>query len=164
MNKKEETMTHEYRATIRWERGDAAFTDSRFSRGHTWSFDAGLTVPASSAPSSVPLPYSVEAAVDPEEALVAAASGCHMLFFLAFAAKRGFVVDRYQDAAVGTMAKNERGKLFVSNITLRPAVAFGGDKRPSADEIAALHHRAHEECYIAHSIRAEVAIEPAAAA
>jgi organic hydroperoxide reductase OsmC/OhrA len=154
-------MAHEYRASIAWARGDAKFTDNRYSRGHTWRFDGGIEVPASSAPSSVRLPFSVAEAVDLEEALVASASSCHMLTFLYLAAKAGFVVDAYEDDAVGTMAKNERGKLFVSRITLRPAIAFGGDKRPTAEELDALHHQAHEECYIANSILSEIAVEPA---
>ncbi len=153
-------MTHEYQATVVWTRGDAAFTDNRFSRGHAWKFDGGVEVPASAAPSSVRPPYSVAAAVDPEEALVAAASSCHMLFFLAFAAKGGFVVDRYEDAARGVMTKNEAGKLYVSEITLAPAVTFSGDKRPTPAEVDALHHRAHEECFIAHSVRSEIVIVP----
>lgn len=139
------------------------FTDNRYSRGHTWRFDGGVEVPASSAPSSVRLPYSVAEAVDPEEALVASASSCHMLTFLYLAAKAGFVVDRYEDHAVGAMTKNKRGKLFVSTITLRPAISFSGEKRPSADELDELHHRAHEDCYIANSILSEVVVEPPAA-
>src|ERR687894_44046 len=108
-------MAHEYRATVRWIReAGAAFTHQKYGRGHVWRFDGGLEVPASSAPSSVPLPFSRADAVDPEEAFVASLSSCHMLFFLFFAAKRGFVVDRYEDQAVGMMDKNERGKLFVS--------------------------------------------------
>ncbi len=157
-------MAHEYRATVSWVRGDAKFTDNRYSRGHTWRFDGGIEVPASSAPSSVRLPFSVAEAVDPEEALVASASSCHMLTFLYLAAKAGFVVDRYEDEAVGAMTKNDRGKLFVSRITPRPAILFAGDKQPSAAELDALHHHAHEECYIANSILSEVVVEPPAAA
>jgi organic hydroperoxide reductase OsmC/OhrA len=152
-------MSHEYRAEIVWTRGDAVFTDNRYSRGHVWRFDGGTEVPASSAPSSVPLPWSVAAAVDPEEALVAAVASCHMLFFLAFAAKRGFRVDRYEDSPVGIMTKNEHGKLFVSKIELNPGIVFSGDKQPSAAELGELHRRAHEECYVANSVRAEVAIK-----
>ena len=152
-------MSHEYKATVLWRRGDAKFTDNRYSRGHVWKFD-GIEVPGSSAPSSVRLPYSVAEAVDPEEALVAAVSSCHMLFFLAFAAQGGFTVDRYEDAAVGVMTENERGKLFVSKVTLRPAVTFTGDKRPGEDDVAALHHRSHEECFIANSVKSEVVVEP----
>jgi organic hydroperoxide reductase OsmC/OhrA len=152
-------MAHEYKATVLWVRGDAKFTDHRYSRGHVWKFD-GIEIPASSAPSSVRLPYSVAEAVDPEEALVAALSSCHMLFFLAFAAQGGFTVDRYEDAAVGVMTENERGKLFVSKVTLRPAVTFTGDKRPHENDVTALHHRAHEECFVANSVRSEVVVEP----
>jgi organic hydroperoxide reductase OsmC/OhrA len=106
----------------------------------------------------VRLPLSRADAVDPEEALVAAVSSCHMLFFLGFAAKAGFVVDKYEDSPVGIMTKNENGKLFVSKITLNPAIAFSGPKRPSSDELDALHHRSHEECYVANSVRAEVVV------
>jgi organic hydroperoxide reductase OsmC/OhrA len=151
-------MSHEYKATVRWTRDGAAFTDQKYSRGHVWRFDGGVEVPASSAPASVPLPYSRAEAVDPEEAFVASLSSCHMLFFLFLAAKAGFVVDSYEDHAVGVMTKNERGKLFVSKVTLDPKIAFSGDKRPSPEEIAGLHHRSHEECFIANSVRTEVVV------
>jgi organic hydroperoxide reductase OsmC/OhrA len=151
-------MSHEYKATVRWTRDGAAFTDQKYSRGHVWRFDGGVEVPASSAPSSVPLPYSRAEAVDPEEAFVASLSSCHMLFFLWFAAKAGFVVDSYEDHALGVMTKNERGKLYVSKVTLDPRIAFSGDKRPSPEEIAELHHRSHEECFIANSVRTEIVV------
>ena len=151
-------MAHEYRAEIVWTRDGAVFTDNRYSRGHVWRFDGGVEVPASSSPLSVRLPLSRADAVDPEEAFVAALSSCHMLFFLSFAAKAGFVVDKYEDAAVGVMSKNEQGNLFVSKVTLNPAVAFSGAKRPSREELDALHHHAHEECYIANSVRAEIVV------
>lgn len=151
-------MTHEYHAEVVWTREGAVFTDNRYSRGHLWRFDGGVEVPGSSSPLSVRLPLSREDAVDPEEALVAAVASCHMLFFLGFAAKAGYVVDKYEDAAVGIMTKNERGKLFVSNITLNPAITFSGTKRPSPQELDALHHHAHEECYITNSVRAEVVV------
>jgi organic hydroperoxide reductase OsmC/OhrA len=152
-------MAHEYRATVKWARhGDAKFTDQRYSRGHTWSFDGGITVPGSSSPLSVKLPYSVAEAVDPEEALVAALSSCHMLTFLYVAAKQGFVVDSYEDQAVGEMTKNERGRMWVSKVTLHPAIAFAGDKKPSAEKLDELHHLAHDECYIANSVKSEVVV------
>jgi organic hydroperoxide reductase OsmC/OhrA len=153
---------HRYDARIAWQREGAAFTDQRYNRGHAWTFDGGVTVPASSSPQSVPPPYSVAAAVDPEEALVAATSSCHMLWFLAFAAKRGFVVDRYVDDAFGVMERNAEGKQAITRITLRPDIAFGGDTLPTAEQLQALHHRAHEECYIANSIKAEVIVAPVA--
>src|SRR5580700_8790079 len=106
-------MAHEYRADVVWTRGDAAFLDNRYSRAHVWRFDGGVEVPASSSPLSVRLPLSRADAVDPEEALVAATASCHMLFFLSFAAKGGFLVERYEDAAVGVMTKNEHGRLFI---------------------------------------------------
>jgi organic hydroperoxide reductase OsmC/OhrA len=155
-------MAHEYRASVKWKRsGDSKFTDQRYSRAHEWSFDGGITVPASSSPLSVRLPFSVAEAVDPEEALVAALASCHMLTFLYVAAKQGFVVDDYADDAVGEMSKNERGKLWVSKITLAPRIIFSGDKRPSAEQLDELHHLAHEECYIANSVKSEVVVQGA---
>src|SRR5262249_18409202 len=152
------SMAHEYRASVKWKRGEANFTDQRFSRRHEWSFDAGITVPASSSPLSVRLPYSVAEAVDPEEALVAALASCHMLTFLYVAAKQGLVVDDYADDAAGEMTKNERGKLWVSKVTLSPRITFSGDKHPSPEQLDELHHLAHEECYIANSVKSQVVV------
>jgi len=149
-----------YEATIAWERGEQAFTDNRYSRAHDWRFDGGAVVRGSSAPQSVPVPMSDPAAVDPEEAVVAAASSCHMLFFLAFAAKQRFVVDSYVDHAVATMDRRADGRTAIVRIVLRPRVAFSGDLRPTAEELAALHHDAHEHCYIANSLNGEIVVEP----
>lgn len=150
----------EYTAEILWARDDQPFLDQRYSRRHLLRFDGGVEVPASSSPHSVRVPLSDPAAVDPEEALVASVSSCHMLWFLSIAAQRGFRVDRYHDSAVGLMAKNEAGKLAITRITLRPAVDFSGERLPSREEIQALHHAAHDECYIANSVRSEVVCEP----
>ena len=147
----------EYVATIEWSRGDQPFLDQKYSRVHDWCFDGGAVVKGSPAPTSVPAPMSDPSAVDPEEALVAAVSSCHMLFFLAFAAKAGFVVDRYRDEAVGTMGRDDRGKTAITEVVLRPDIAFSG-AGPDAAALADLHHRAHEACYIANSIRGEVRI------
>jgi organic hydroperoxide reductase OsmC/OhrA len=154
-------MTHQYRATVKWERDGSVFTDQRYSRGHSWSFDGGITVPASSSPLSVRLPYSVAEAVDPEEAFVAAVASCHMLTFLYVAAKQGFVVDAYADDAVGEMTKNERGNRWVSKVILAPSIMFTGEKRPSPEQLDELHHLAHEECYIANSVKSEVVVQGA---
>lgn len=150
-----------HEAIIEWSRGDQAFTDNLYSRAHDWRFDGGAVVRGSSAPASVAAPMSDVTAVDPEEALVAALSSCHMLFFLAFARKDGFTVDSYRDAAVGELGPDIRGKTSMTLITLRPAVIFSGEARPDSVTMNALHHRAHEACYIASSIHAEVRIEPA---
>lgn len=147
----------EFSATIEWARGDQPFSDKRYSRGHYWRFDGGLEVPASSSPLSVPVPMSVAANVDPEEALVASVSSCHMLWFLSIAAAAGLLVDHYADQAGGTMERDPRGKLSMTRIDLRPAIRFSG-RQPGHEELVALHHRAHEECYIANSIRAEVTV------
>lgn len=146
----------EYSAVVEWTRGDQAFSDGRYSRAHDWTFDGGAVVRGSSAP---PVPGSDPAAVDPEEAVVAATSSCHMLFFLAFAAKAGLVVDSYRDEAVAVMGRDDRGRTSLVAVTLRPHVAFSGAS-PDATTLHDLHHRAHEACYIANSLRAEVRVEP----
>ncbi len=148
-----------YTATIEWQRGDAAFTDQRYSRAHLWRFD-GLVVAGSSSPSVVPLPMSRADAVDPEEAFVASLSSCHMLWFLSIAADAGWVVDAYVDAAVGTMARNAERKVVMTEVRLRPSVRFAGARLPSEAEYAQLHHRAHDECFIANSVKTVVVCEP----
>lgn len=150
----------EYRTTVCWSRDGAAFTDNRYSRGHRWLFDGGIEVPASSSPQVVPLPMSLAAAVDPEEAFVVSLSSCHMLWFLSIAATRGLVVDSYRDEAIGVMAKDASGKLAMTRVTLRPEVHFDGSSQPAAEVIAALHRDAHEQCFIAQSVKSEVRCEP----
>ena len=148
-----------YTATITWKSDSPeSFTKNRYTRGHTWEFDGGVTVPASSSPHAVRVPFSIEAAVDPEEALVAAASSCHMLTFLWLAAKAGFNVASYTDNAVGEMTKGDDGKEWVSLITLDPQIEWSGERIPTAEELAELHHAAHEGCYIANSIKSEVVV------
>jgi organic hydroperoxide reductase OsmC/OhrA len=149
-----------YTATVAWKNDSPeTFTKNRYTRGHTWSFDGGIEVPASSSPHSVRVPYSVEAAVDPEEALVASASSCHMLTFLWIAAKNGFNIASYTDNAVGEMIKGEDGKEWISKISLRPSIEWAGDVLPTSQEIAEMHHNAHEQCYIANSIKADVIVK-----
>ena len=150
----------EYYATVAWQRGDQAFSDNKYSRGHTWQFDGGLTVPASPSPHVVPAPMSVEENVDPEEAFVASLSSCHMLFFLSIAAKKGFVVDEYVDHAVGILAKNALGKMAMVKVTLRPNIRFSGDKQPTKEEQENMHHQAHDLCFIANSVTTEVELAP----
>ncbi len=152
---------HTYEATISWQRGDEKFVDNRYSRAHEWAFDGGLRVPASSSPLSVPVPMSVAANVDPEEALVAAASSCHMLVFLYIVAKRGFVIDSYVDQAVGVMEKNDQGKVAITRITLRPKIVFSGERQPTSVELDAMHHESHDQCFIANSIKADIVVEAA---
>ena len=152
--------THEYQARIHWERAGAPFTDNRYSRGHWWHFDGGVEVRASSSPQVVRVPMSVEAAVDPEEAFVAALSSCHMLWFLSLAAGERWRVEEYTDDARGVMGKNAAGKTAMLTVRLRPHVRFSGERLPSRQDIARLHHRAHEECFIASSVTTEVLIEP----
>jgi organic hydroperoxide reductase OsmC/OhrA len=149
-----------YTATIAWRRDGATFVDDRYSRAHTWKFDGGVEVPASSSPAVVPLPMSDAAAVDPEEMFVASLSSCHMLWFLSLAAKAGWRVDRYADGASGVMQRNAAGRWAMTRVTLRPQVAFGGERLPGTDELHALHHRAHDECFIANSVHTEVRCEP----
>ena len=157
-------MAHQYSAEIIWERGDAVFSDNRYSRRHLWRFDGGLDVPASSAPQSVPVPMSDPSAVDPEEAFIASLSSCHMLWFLAIAGKRKFRVDRYRDQASGILEKNPAGKLWMSVVTLHPEVQFSGELLPTPQQIEDMHHSAHAECYIANSVSSQVRVEPVFAA
>lgn len=153
-----------HRATISWQCTSTDFISGRYSREHTWSFDGGVVVPASPSPSVVPSPWSNPANVDPEEAYVAAVSSCHMLTFLYLAGKAGFQVDRYDDEAVGAMSKNERGTPWVSSVTLQPKIIYGGSRRPDPAQEERLHHEAHEQCFIAQSIKTEVTVRPAEAA
>lgn len=150
----------EYGAKISWYRGnDEKYVDNQYSRGHEWSFDGGLTVPASASPHVVPLPYSVEQNVDPEEAFVASLSSCHMLFFLSIAAKRKYVVDEYIDNAVGIMGKDSNGMEWMTRVTLRPLIKFSSENQPDNELLDKMHHRAHELCFIANSVKTEVVTE-----
>jgi organic hydroperoxide reductase OsmC/OhrA len=149
----------QFEAKLEWQRNGQDFLGQRYSRAHVWRFDGGPIVPASSSPLSVPLPMSDAAAVDPEEALVAAVSSCHMLFFLSIAARRGHTVDSYIDHAVGLLGKNAQGKMAMTRITLRPAIAFDGTAPPGEEELHAIHHEAHDKCYIANSLNTEVVVE-----
>ena len=149
----------EHTATIKWARRDGeAFTDNRYSRAHQWDFDGGVTVPASSSPHAVRAPLSNPAAVDPEEAFVASLSSCHMLWFLSLAAKKGFVVESYEDRAVGRLEKDEHGKMAISRVLLSPEIRFGGSTQPTSEELRALHDAAHHECFIANSVKTTVTV------
>ena len=150
-----------YTATIRWARDPSTdFAKGQYSRAHEWSFDGGLTVPASPSPHIVPAPWNDPNGVDPEEAFVASLSSCHMLFFVDFARRAGFVVDSYVDEAEGVLDKRADGKMWMSRVTLRPRVEFSGANPPTEQELADLHHRAHEACFIANSVTTEVTVEP----
>ena len=147
-------------AAVLWERGEQPFLDRRYSRRHLIRFDGGAELPGSSSPTVVRPPLSDPAAVDPEELFIASLASCHMLWFLDIVARRGFRVDRYEDEAEGVMEKNAEGKMAVTRVTLRPAVQFSGEKLPSRADIERLHHEAHEECFIASSVRTDVRVEP----
>ena len=149
-----------YTAEISWQRNGEGFLGNRYSRRHEMRFDGGAVVAGSSSPQVVPLPMSDALAVDPEEAFVASLSSCHMLWFLSIAGKHKFCVDRYVDAASGVMARNADGKMAMTLVTLRPAVTFSGEKLPTRADIDAIHHEAHEACYIASSVKTEVRCEP----
>lgn len=151
---------HIHTASIAWERGDEPFVDNRYARAHLWRFDGGAVVRGSSSPQVVPAPCSDPAAVDPEEAFVASLASCHMLWFLSLAAARGWRVERYDDDAQGILDANGEGKQAITVVTLRPRVAFSGERVPSREELGRLHHEAHERCYIASSVKTEVRCEP----
>jgi organic hydroperoxide reductase OsmC/OhrA len=146
----------EHRAAVRWVRGDAPFTYEAYPRRHHWKFGGGAELDASGAPE-----YLGDAALpNPEEALVMALSSCHMLSFLAVAARKRLTVDSYDDDAVGHMAKNEEGKLAVTKVELRPRVRFSGANAPGPEELAKLHEQAHRVCFIANSVKTEVTVTP----
>src|SRR5438874_943722 len=145
-------------ATVNWKRTSPEFLKGKYSREHTWTFDGGLTIPASPSPSVVPTPYSNPANLDPEEAYVASLSSCHMLTFLFLASKQGFIVDSYHDEAFGVISKNERGVSWIGAVTLQPQIVYSGDKRPSAEEQDNLHHLSHEQCFIANSVKTQITV------
>lgn len=149
----------QYTATVLWTRQTTEpFTDNKYSRAHVWSFDGGFDVPASAAPSHVPPATAKPDALDPEEAFVASLSSCHMLFFLYYAARFGAVVNRYEDHATGTLARNEQKKMWMSRVELNPRIEWGAGKVPNAEELKTLHHQAHEDCFIANSVKTEVIV------
>jgi organic hydroperoxide reductase OsmC/OhrA len=148
-----------YTATIRWNRTDEGdFAKGQYSRSHEWAFDGGVVVPASPSPHIVPAPWSDPAGVDPEEAFVASLSSCHMLFFVDYARRAGLTVDHYVDEAEGVLEKDADGKMAMTRVILRPQVTWGGEA-PSEDAIAGLHHKAHEACFIANSVKTEVTVQ-----
>ena len=143
-----------HKARIEWQRETDSFKYADYSRDHVWHFDT-TTIFASAAPGYL----GDETRIDPEEAYVAALSSCHMLTFLAVASKKGYVVDSYVDDATGVLAKNEDGKLAMTRVTLRPKAVFSGDKKPDQDALDRIHELAHQECFIANSVKTEVVIE-----
>jgi len=147
-----------HEARVSWRRGGVKFIDQRYSRAHDWIFDGGARISASASPANVPQPFAVASAVDPEEALVASASSCHMLWFLSIAARRGYTVDSYDDAAYGVIEADSQGRHAFSCIKLNPEIRFSGSKLPSAHDLAAMHHEAHDACFIANSLRCEVTV------
>ncbi len=149
----------EYFATVDWQRQGQDFLSHTYSRRHEWLFDGGVVVPASSSPHIVPVPMSVAANVDPEEAFVASLASCHMLFFLDFASRAGWVVDRYVDQAIGILAKDDQGRMAMTEVVLRPKVSFTGPK-PDTETLQRLHHHSHDACFIANSVRTFVSCEP----
>src|SRR5439155_8521325 len=145
----------EHKITLTCKRGDKPFEYQKYSRDHTWNFDGGHEMEASAAPAYLGNPKLV----DPEEAFVASLSSCHMLTFLAIACKKKFVLDEYVDEAVGQMEKNAEGKMAITKVTLKPKITFSGEKKPSAEELDKMHHAAHENCFIASSVKTEVTVE-----
>lgn len=148
-----------YQVTVSWQKkSDEAFVDNQYSRAHTWKFDGGIEVTASSSPHVVPLPMSSEAAVDPEEAFIASISSCHMLWFLSIAAEENYIVESYEDQAEGILGKDAEGKLAMTKVTLKPNVVFSGPTTPSRAQVDELHHLAHEKCFIANSVKTKITI------
>jgi len=149
----------EHKARIQWTKTEGDFLKGTYSRQHTWTFDGGITVPASSSPAAVRVPFSNPSNVDPEEAFVASLSSCHMLTYLYVASRKGFEISAYEDDAVGVMTKNERGIPWVSSVVLHPRITYSGDKTPTPEEEARMHHDAHEQCFISNSVKTDVRVE-----
>ena len=147
-----------HEAEISW-RSDGEFVSGRYSRRHAWRFDGGAVVTASASPDIVAVPMSDPAGVDPEEALVASAASCHMLWFLSLAREAGLAVESYSDKAEGEMGRIAPGRIAITRITLRPDIAFAGPA-PDPATLARLHHEAHERCFIANSLKTEIVVEP----
>ena len=146
-----------YKATVDW-RCDGDFASRRYRRVHQISFEGGLAVPGTAGPANVNPRYSMEGAMDPEQAFVASLSACHMLWFLDIAARAGFVAESYRDEAEGTLAAGTDGRHVMTRVVLRPRIEWTG-RAPSDAELADLHHKAHDECFIANSVKSEVVIE-----
>ena len=142
-----------HRATIEWKK-EGDFSRKKYLRTHQWRFDGGIVVRAAASPSVVPKPWTVDDAVDPEEAFIASVSSCHMLTFLFHAANDGYVVESYVDEAEGHLKDG-----WIAEIVLHPKIEFSGEKRPTAEELEHLHHRAHEECFIARSVKTNIRVE-----
>ncbi len=147
-----------YTANVIWNRGDQVFIDNKYSRAHQWEFDGGISVPASASPHIVPLPYSVEANVDPEEAFVASLSSCHMLFFLGIAAKKRLLIDSYIDNAEGVLEEDDNGNLAMTKITLNPTIIYSGEQ-PTNDVIQKIHHLSHQQCFLANSVKTVITVK-----
>jgi organic hydroperoxide reductase OsmC/OhrA len=147
-----------YNVRIFWKKNaNETFTDNKYSRAHTWIFDGGIELAASSSPHVVPLPMSNEFAVDPEEAFIASLSSCHMLWFLSMAVEKNYIVESYEDNAEGVLGKNEEGKLAMTKVVLKPKVNFENN-HPSPEQIDELHHLAHEKCFIANSVKTKITV------
>ncbi|MDA1353736.1 MAG: OsmC family protein [bacterium] len=140
---------------LNWKLTAESFAYETFNREHTMTYKDGLSIPASSAPDYLGKP----AHVDPEEALIGAVSSCHMLTFLALASKKRYTVSAYADNAQGTLEKNNDGVLAITTIQLHPKITFEGEKIPNAEELAAMHDKAHQHCFIANSIKAKVTVQ-----
>lgn len=152
----------EHKAGLKWRLAEGAdFLKGRYSREHSWTFDGGVSLPASSSPTAVPLPWSNPANVDPEEAFVASLASCHMLTLLFLASRKGFAVQSYEDEAVGTLSKGDGGVMWVSTVVLSPRIGYGGDRQPTHEESKELHHKAHEQCFIANSVKTQVTVQAA---
>jgi organic hydroperoxide reductase OsmC/OhrA len=152
-----------YTCSVVWERQGAPFLAQRYSRAHRWKFDGGLDLPASASPAHVPPGTADPGGVDPEEAFVAALSSCHMLFFLSLASAQGLTVERYEDDAEAFLSRDATGRESITRVVLRPRVRYAAPTgaSPGRETESALHHRAHELCYLANSVRTEVLVEPA---
>jgi organic hydroperoxide reductase OsmC/OhrA len=149
----------EHRAIVHWKNDGSKFIDNKYSREHIWKFDGEVEIFASASPKVVPIPYSNPVCIDPEEAFIASLSSCHMLWFLSIAAKNKFVVESYLDRVVGIMEKNQDGKLAIAKVYFHPQIIFAENNLPTTEKIQEIHEEAHQNCFLANSVKTEIIIE-----
>lgn len=146
-------------AQLNWKKNAGElFIDGKYSRAHTWSFDGGAGLRASSSPQVVPVPMSDESAIDPEESFIASIAACHMLFFLSIAAGKKWIVENYEDHPEGLIEKNDSGKLAMTQIILHPKVIFSNPGIPSREQVSEIHALAHDRCFLANSVKSKIEI------
>jgi organic hydroperoxide reductase OsmC/OhrA len=142
----------EHAAKISWKHSTPTFDYRTYSRNHIWTFPNGLSIDVSAAPAF----RGDRNLIDPEAAFVASLASCHLLTFLAICAKKGLVVESYEDDAIGYLEKNEQGLYVITRVELRPKTAFQSGTTVSSEMLGELHHLAHQGCFLANSVKTQI--------